>query len=148
MPELQVPGPAVTYRETAGSGLVPDESRALSQCAMDQHHADGGRLIPPDAQAAGSVFMSTRAAGPFLLLLRNASRPILLALLAAFISVMATPTAAHAAFGVQSFTRTTLQSDNVTLFTQAGGHPFLGVTAFTIKTRRPDCPTAASRAAS
>ncbi len=133
MPLSQVLDPDVTYREAAEAGLVSSESRAPSQCAMDQDRADGGRLIPPDAEASNSVFMTTRAAGPFLLL-RNAGRPILFALLAAVILVMATPSAAHAAFGVQSFSATTLQSDGTTLFTQAGGHPPFGVTAFTIKT--------------
>ena len=44
------------------------------------------------------------------------------------------PAAAQADFGVQSFSATTLQSDGTSLFTQAAGHPPLGVTSFTIKT--------------
>jgi len=139
LPQSQVLDPAVTFRETANGELVFGEPRALSQCAMDQHHAAGGHTIPPDTGAATSVFMSTRAAGTFLLL-RKASRPIFFALLAAVISVMATPTAAHAAFGVQSFHAETRQSDNVTLFTQAGGHPSFGVTSFTINTTAGGLP--------
>ena len=133
MSHLQVPESAVTYREAAGITLDPRESPALSQCAMDQHHAAGGRAIPPDTAAAKSVFMTTWAAGPFLLLLRNASRPILFALLAAVTLVIATPSSAQADFGIQSFSATTLQSDGTTLFTQAAGHPPLGITSFTTK---------------
>jgi hypothetical protein len=41
------------------------------------------------------------------------------------------PGAAHAAFGVQSFSATT-ENDDTTLFTQAAGHPWIGITAFTL----------------
>jgi hypothetical protein len=39
--------------------------------------------------------------------------------------------AAHAAFGIQDFTAEVRKADNTTLETQAGAHPFVGVTSFT-----------------
>src|SRR5882672_9020482 len=39
--------------------------------------------------------------------------------------------AAHAAFGIESFTAEVRKADNTTLETQAGAHPFVGVTSFT-----------------
>lgn len=54
--------------------------------------------------------------------------------LAAMALIALAPAAAQADFGVQSFSATTLEADGTTLFTQAGGHPSLGVTSFTIKT--------------
>jgi hypothetical protein len=39
--------------------------------------------------------------------------------------------AAHAAFGIQSFTAEVRKADNTTLETQAGAHPWVGETAFT-----------------
>jgi hypothetical protein len=39
--------------------------------------------------------------------------------------------AAHAAFGIQDFTAEVRKADNTTLETQAGAHPFAGVTSFT-----------------
>jgi hypothetical protein len=41
------------------------------------------------------------------------------------------PSAAHAAFGIQDFTAEVRKADNTTLETQAGAHPFVGVTSFT-----------------
>jgi hypothetical protein len=38
--------------------------------------------------------------------------------------------AAHAAFGIESFTAEVRKADNTTLETQAGAHPFVGVTSF------------------
>ena len=38
---------------------------------------------------------------------------------------------AHAAFGIESFTAEVRKADNTTLETQAGAHPFVGVTSFT-----------------
>ncbi len=113
----------MTHREEA--------QRALSQCAMDAHQKAGGRPIHSDAATADPESMTTRAAGP--LLLRRASRPILLALLTAVGLAALIPAGAQAAFGVQSFSATT-QNEDTSLFTQAGGHPWLGITSFTIKT--------------
>jgi hypothetical protein len=40
---------------------------------------------------------------------------------------------AHADFGIESFTAEVRKADNTTLETQAGAHPFVGVTSFTFK---------------
>src|SRR5690349_7226988 len=39
--------------------------------------------------------------------------------------------AAHADFGIQDFTAEVKKADDTTLETQAGAHPFVGVTSFT-----------------
>jgi hypothetical protein len=59
-------------------------------------------------------------------------RPRLHALVAAAVLTLgfAAP-AAHAAFGIQDFTAEVRKADNTTLETQAGAHPFVGVTSFT-----------------
>ncbi len=54
------------------------------------------------------------------------------ALIAAGAIALLTPAAAHAAFGVQSFRADVTESDQTTLFTQAGGHPAYGITDFTM----------------
>src|SRR3954447_19431322 len=59
-------------------------------------------------------------------------RPRMDALVAAAVLALgvAAP-AAHADFGIQSFTAEVRKADNTTLETQAGAHPFVGVTSFT-----------------
>src|SRR3954462_15331295 len=59
-------------------------------------------------------------------------RPRMDALVAAAVLALglAAP-AAYADFGIQSFTAEVRKSDNATLETQAGAHPFVGVTSFT-----------------
>src|SRR4051812_11423778 len=59
-------------------------------------------------------------------------RPRMDALVAAAVLALgfAAP-AAHAAFGIESFTAEVRKADNTTLETQAGAHPFVGVTSFT-----------------
>src|SRR3954468_3679692 len=42
--------------------------------------------------------------------------------------------AAHAAFGISSFSATVLKSDLTTPETQAGAHPYVGITQFTFNT--------------
>src|SRR3954452_17778460 len=51
-------------------------------------------------------------------------------LVAVGLSLAAAP-AAHASFGIQDFTAEVRKADNTTLETQAGAHPFVGVTSFT-----------------
>ncbi len=102
---------------------------------MEQDHAGGGPHTPPGAVTADAVPMTTRAGGrSFLLLLRSATRPLLLSFLAALVTVALLPAAAQGVFGVQSFSAQTLQPDETTLFTQAAGHPFTGITTFTLRT--------------
>jgi hypothetical protein len=50
------------------------------------------------------------------------------------------PAAAHAAFGVASFSANTFEADGVTDFGQAGGRPPLGVTSATLNTLGPGGP--------
>ena len=57
-----------------------------------------------------------------------------LALLAAWV-----PAAAHAAFGIKSFSAQVKQADD-SLATQAGSHPFVGVTSFTMNTTASGAP--------
>jgi hypothetical protein len=42
--------------------------------------------------------------------------------------------AAHAAFGIQSFEAEVLEPDLTTFYEQAGGHPYVGITDFTLNT--------------
>ena len=49
------------------------------------------------------------------------------------------PSAAQA-FGVSNFRAQTLEADGTTLYTQAGGHPPLGVTSFTLNQSTPGLP--------
>lgn len=46
-------------------------------------------------------------------------------------TLLLTATPAHADFGIQDFTAEVRKADNTTLETQAGAHPFVGVTSFT-----------------
>jgi hypothetical protein len=50
------------------------------------------------------------------------------------LAVAATAPAAEAAFGIQSFEAEVLESDGTTFYEQAGGHPALGTTDFTVNT--------------
>src|SRR4051812_44788068 len=58
-------------------------------------------------------------------------RPRREAVLVAVGLFLATAPAAQAAFGIQDFTAEVRKADNTTLETQAGAHPFVGVTSFT-----------------
>src|SRR3954469_15620337 len=62
-------------------------------------------------------------------------RPRMHALVAAAVLALgfAAP-AAHADFGIHDFTAEVRKADNTTLETQAGAHPFVGVTSFTFNT--------------
>src|SRR5512146_1903735 len=57
-------------------------------------------------------------------------RPRREALLVAAVLVLAVATPAHAAFGVSAFSAA-VKDDKGNLVTQAGAHPFVGVTSFT-----------------
>ena len=122
----------------AGSRLVRDVPRGsapghTARCLAGRHGCRRRRLpIPPRAAVATAGPSTTRTAGrPFRLLLRSAGRPVVLALLAAVAVAALLPASSHAAFGVQSFSATTQNADT-SLFTQAAGHPFNGITAFTL----------------
>jgi hypothetical protein len=52
-------------------------------------------------------------------------------MVAAVVAVLVAATPAHADFGIQNFTAEVRKADNTTLETQAGAHPFVGVTSFT-----------------
>jgi hypothetical protein len=52
-------------------------------------------------------------------------------LVAALLTLLVAATPAHADFGIQDFTAEVRKADNTTLETQAGAHPFVGVTSFT-----------------
>lgn len=126
MSHPQVLDSSVTQRKAARS----NRPRALSQCATDV--AGDGSLSSPRGSVATAGPKTTRAAGrPFGLLLRSAGRPVVLALAAAVSAAALLPSPARAAFGVQSFSATTQNADT-SLFTQAAGHPFTGITAFTL----------------
>src|SRR5439155_11328135 len=58
-------------------------------------------------------------------------RPRREAVLVAVGLFLAAAPAAHAAFGIKEFTAEVRKADNTTLETQAGAHPFVGVTSFT-----------------
>src|SRR3954452_24731063 len=61
-------------------------------------------------------------------------RPRREAVLVAVGLFLAAAPAADAAFGIQDFTAEVRKADNTTLETQAGAHPFVGVTSFTFNT--------------
>jgi hypothetical protein len=56
------------------------------------------------------------------------------AILAALLAAALWAPVAHAAFGIQSFSATVLKSDMTTPETQAGAHPYVGITQFTFNT--------------
>ena len=76
--------------------------------------------------------------------MRRRARFSFLAAIGALLALATAVPAAHAQFGIESFTAEVLEADG-TFYEQAGGHPYVGVSDFTVNTDETGAPEGGTR---